>query len=134
MNEDDDPLTRKVIGAAFAVSGELGHGFLETVYQNALRLELAAAGLAVGTETTFPVFYRGEQVGTYVADLVVANSLIVEVKALDALHPAHGAQLLNYLKASRIPVGLLINFGKPRIDIKRVVLQSTGASSGRSVD
>ena len=122
MSEEDDPLTRTVIGAAFAVSKLLGHGFLETVYKNALRFELASAGLEVSTEKAFPVLYREEQVGFYVADLVVAGVLIVEVKAIEVLSPAHAAQLLNYLKASQIPTGLLVNFGKPRIEIKRIIL------------
>lgn len=120
--EDEDPLTRKVIGAAFAVSRALGHGFLETVYKNALRVELVAAGSTVTTEKAFPVSYRGEQVGTYIADLLVDDRLIVEVKTVESLGAAHSAQLLNYLKASGIGLGLLLNFGKPRIEVKRIAL------------
>lgn len=125
---EDDPLTRKVIGAAFAVSKALGHGFLETVYKNALRVELVKAGLTVTTEKAFPVSYRGEPVGTYIADMVVADVLIVELKTVEALGAAHGAQLLNYLKASGLSAGLLLNFGRPRIEVKRIVLQ-TGATA-----
>ena len=122
IDGEDDPLTRMVIGAAFTVSRALGHGFLEAVYKKALRVELVAAGLTVTTEKAFPVFYRGEAVGTYIADLVVADSLIVELKTVESLGSAHSAQLLNYLKASGISAGLLVNFGKPRVEVKRIVL------------
>ena len=100
----------------------LGHGFLETVYQNALAVELAQAGIEHQKEKIFPVHYRGQKVGNYIADLVVAGTVVVELKAVEALSAPHSAQLLNYLKASRLPVGLLFNFGKPRIEVKRVLL------------
>lgn len=122
MDGEDDPLTRKVIGAAFAVSKVLGHGFLEAVYKKALRIELVAAGSVVTTEKAFPVIYRGEDAGIYIADLLVDDRLIVEVKTVESLGVAHSAQLANYLKASGISAGLLINFGKPRVEVKRIVL------------
>ncbi len=126
MRADIDPeldgLTEKIIGAAFKVSRALGHGFLEMVYKNALRLELLSAGLHVVQEKPFPVRYRGEQVGMYVADIVVNDRVIVELKVADTLSAAHSAQVLNYLKASRAPVGLLFNFGKSRVEVKRVIL------------
>ncbi len=125
MRADIDPgvdtLTEKIIGCAFTVSRGLGHGFLEMVYRNALWLELTANGLDVTKERAFPVLYRGEKVGMYVADLVVDDTVIVELKAIDALAGAHRAQVLNYLKASRLPVGLLLNFGKPRVEVKRII-------------
>jgi GxxExxY protein len=117
-----DALTEKIIGSAFAVSHTLGHGFLEMVYKNALGLELIASGLVVAKEKPFPVHYRGQHVGMYVADIVVNDTVIVELKVVDALSAAHSAQVLNYLKASRSPVGLLFNFGKPRVEVKRVIL------------
>lgn len=117
-----DAVTEKIIGCAFNVSRGLGHGFLEIVYRNALALELAACGLAVAKEKSFPVLYRGQRVGTYVADIVVNDTVVVELKAVDVLSAAHAAQVLNYLKASRLPVGLLLNFGKPRVEIKRIIL------------
>lgn len=99
----------------------LGHGFLEVVYKNSLSLELAAGGLNVTKEKCFPVHYRGERVGRYVADIVVNEAVIVELKVVEALTAAHAAQVLNYLKASGLPVGLLFNFGKPRIEVRRII-------------
>lgn len=116
-----DGLTEKIIGGAFAVCHTLGHGFLEAVYKNSLCLELAAAGLGVTKEKCFPVSYRGEQVGRYVADLVVNDLIVVELKVVEALSAAHAAQVLNYLKASGLPVGLLFNFGKPRVEVRRII-------------
>lgn len=117
-----DSLTKAIIGAAFTVSNSLGHGFLEIIYKNALAEELETQGLRIAKEKPFPVFYRGKQMGQYVADLVVENRVIVELKAVDDLVQAHRAQLLNYLKASSIPIGLLLNFGRPKIQVKRVIL------------
>jgi GxxExxY protein len=114
-------LTDKIIGCAFTVSNALGHGFLEAVYKNALAIELEQAGLGVGREVVFPILYRGENVGHYYADIVVNSTAIIELKVAEALGKAHSAQLLNYLTASHLPVGLLLNFGKPRIEIKRVI-------------
>ena len=113
-------VTQQVIGAAFRVHKELGHGFLEKVYENALALELAEAGLRVEQQCPLTVAYKGTAVGEYLADIVVEKSVMVEVKAVAALDGVHEAQLLNYLKASGIEVGLLINFG-PRVQVKRRV-------------
>jgi len=117
-----DTLTETVIAAAFAVSNTLGHGFLENIYKNALTEELEVLGLRVAKEKPYPVLYRGKKMGLYVADMVVEDRVIVELKAVDDLTQAHRAQLLNYLKASNIPIGLLFNFGRPKIQIKRVIL------------
>jgi len=121
LNPELDDLTERVIGAAFAVSNGLGHGFLEAVYRNALVEELRHADLTVQTEKTFSVYYRDKRVGVYIADIVVADRVIVELKAVAALAEAHAAQLLNYLKASHLPVGLLMNFGAPRLQWRRVI-------------
>jgi len=110
--------TDRIIGAAYKVYNELGHGFAERVYQNALALEMVGAGLSVHCQRPIRVLYRGRVVGDYVADLVVDDKVIVEVKAVAGLEGAHEAQLINYLKATGIEVGLLINFG-PQIEIKR---------------
>lgn len=115
-------LTERIIGAAFAVANALGHGFLEAVYRNALFEELSIIGVAVRKEQPFPVHYRGRQVGLYVADLVVEDRVIVELKAIDGLAQSHAAQVLNYLKASTLPLGLLLNFGRPKLEIRRVML------------
>jgi GxxExxY protein len=113
-------ITEKVIGAACVVYNDLGHGFLEGVYENALAIELAKQGVGVKQQEPVLVRYDGLVVGEYVADMVVDGKVIVEVKAQGSLDGAHEAQLINYLKATGIEVGLLINFG-PRIGIKRRV-------------
>ena len=124
MSVDDarDPLTQRILAAAFEVSNSLGHGFLESVYQRALAHELALAGLSVEREKSFRIIYKEAEVGIYAADLIVNGQVIVELKSVDALGSAHTAQCLNYLKASDIKIGLLINFGRPRIEYKRLVL------------
>lgn len=115
-------ITSIIIGAAFTVSNTLGHGFLEAIYKNALAEELLAHGLSVSKEKPFPVFYRGKQMGFYVADLIIDDRVIVELKAVDQLVEAHRAQLINYLKANDLKVGLLFNFGRPKIEVRRVLL------------
>jgi GxxExxY protein len=115
-----EALTERIIGAGFAVSNTLGHGFLEAVYRNALATELEFAGLKVELEKTFPVNNRDRRVGVYLADVVVDGQVIVELKVAASLAGAHRAQLLNYLKASRLPVGLLLTFGLPRLQWSRV--------------
>lgn len=122
LNPELESITERVIGAAFAVSTTLGHGFLEAVYRNALVEELVGNGLSVMKEKAFPVHYRGKKIGVYIADIVVENAVIAELKVAQMLVPAHAAQVLNYLRASRLTVGLLLNFGKPRLEIRRVIL------------
>jgi GxxExxY protein len=104
--------TGKIIKAFFTVYNDLGYGFLEKVYENALVLELRALGLSVEQQKPISVYYRGVPVGEYFADLVVDNCVIVEMKSAEAIAPAHEAQLVNYLKATKYEVGLLLNFGK----------------------
>lgn len=113
-------LTEKVIGGAFAVSNTLGCGFLEKVYENALAHELRKRGLVVDPQRPVPVYYDGLVVGDYVADLIVENTVIVELKATRDSHDIFIAQCLNYLKATGLPICLLLNFGKPRLEIKRL--------------
>ncbi len=115
-------LTYQIRSCAFIVSNELGPGFLERVYENALALELQDSGLAVRTQCPIEVRYKGKIVGDYVADLLVEDRVLIELKAVKALLPEHDAQILNYLRATHIKVGLLINFGQPRVQIKRFVL------------
>jgi GxxExxY protein len=114
-------LTEAVIGAAFEVHNELGAGFLEKVYQTALAGELSTRGLSAQAESPIPVLYKGKPVGQYFADILVDGSLIVEVKALRDLAPEHEAQLIHYLKATGIKVGLLLNFGRSRLQFRRFV-------------
>ena len=120
-----DALTERIIGAAFAVSTELGHGFLESVYKNAFVEELAAANLATAIEKPYPIHYRGKLIGRYIADIVVENTVIIELKAVESLTKAHYSQVLNYLKASHLPVGLLFNFGKPSVEMRRILLRQS---------
>jgi len=132
MNTDQQPtsrsiliegdLTEKIFGAAFKVLNTLGTGFLEKVYENALSLELKRTGLLVEPQKVFHVKYEGAVVGEYLADLVVAGKVIVECKAISNLDSVHEAQLINYLKASGVHVGLLINFGRTTLQYRRLVV------------
>ena len=114
-------LTEKIIGCAYKVYNELGAGFIEKVYENALMIELKNEGLAARQQYPVKVYYKGNLIGDYVADIVVEDRVIVELKAVSQLTKAHEVQLVNYLKATRLEVGLLINFGD-QISIKRKVL------------
>ena len=114
-----EDLTNRIIGASFTVMNELGDGFLESVYENALIHELRQQGLDVEQQKQLHIKYKGKAVGNFTADLIVENSVLVELKAAKDLSPAHKAQTINYLKATGISVGLLINFGKPKIEFKR---------------
>jgi GxxExxY protein len=113
-------LSGDVIGCAFTVLNTLGVGFLEKVYENALAYELRKSGLAVAQQRGVSVTYDGIVVGEYFIDLMVEQTLLVELKSVKALEEMHRAQCVNYLKASRLPLCLLLNFGKPRLEIKRV--------------
>ena len=116
-----DKRSAAVIGAAFRVHTALGRGFLEKVYENALAIEIGVAGLHVRQQVPLTVAYRGIVVGNYVADILVDDAVLVEVKASDGLVQGHRAQCLNYLKASGLRVGLLLNFGTRRLTFERVV-------------
>ena len=120
-------LSERVIGCSFAVANALGVGFLEKVYENSLAMELRAHGMAVDQQVAMTVRYRGASVGQYTADLVVAGTIVVEVKATTAFDPAHFAQCRNYLKATGLQLCLLINFGAPRVAIKRVIMTNPQA-------
>ena len=120
LRPDHDPLTEAVIGLVFKVANTLGSGFLEKVYENALALELQRAGLAVQQQMAIAVQYEDQVVGSYIADLIVEGRLLIELKACKALEEVHSAQCLNYLKATSLPTCLLINFGTPKPQIKRL--------------
>ena len=122
QNMTIDEITYAINGAAFEVSRILGGGFLEKVYENALLVELRKRGLAAESQVPINVSYKGEQVGEYVADLLVEGKVIIELKTVDSLQRVHEAQVINYLKATGIPVGLIVNFKHTRAEIKRVVL------------
>ena len=116
-------ITERIIGCCYTVANELGAGFLEKVYENALRLELIACGLSALPQHPIPVHYRGEVVGDYYADLLVEGLVLVELKAVKEFDEVHKAQCINYLKATGLRICLLINFGKSKIEIKRIVRQ-----------
>ncbi len=117
---EQDPLTQTIIGCAYTVSNTLGTGFLEKVYENAMKLELENAGLQVTQQSPLRVWYRDQVIGEYVADLIVGGHVLVERKHCKELASEHVAQCLNYLKVTRMTTCLLINFGTPRITIKRL--------------
>lgn len=118
-----DPETYAIIGAAMAVHGELGCGFLEAVYQEALHREFCARRIPFESERELPVFYRGERLNAfYKADFICYGSVIVELKALKQLSGVEEAQVINYLKASGMHRALLLNFGAQRLEYKRLVL------------
>lgn len=116
-----DKITETIIGCAFKVSNTLGAGFLEKVYENALVIEIQNAGLVVQQQYGIQVYYVGSVVGEYVADLLVENQVVVELKSAVVLDNIHMAQCMNYLKATGMKICLLINFGKPKVQIKRIV-------------
>jgi GxxExxY protein len=115
-------LTEVVIGSAFEISKVLGAGFLEKIYERAMIRELMLRGVSAKAQVSFPVRYKGQYVGEYLADLVVEGKLIVELKCVDRFSNEHLAQCINYLKASGLHVALLINFQRPRVAWKRVLL------------
>ena len=117
----EDQLSNKIIGCALTVSNALGVGFLEKVYENALAHELRKAGLTVNQQYPITIHYDGVPVGSYAADLLVEKTVLVELKAVTALDTIHRAQCINYLKGSGLRLCLLLNFGSPRLEIKRVV-------------
>lgn len=117
-----DPLSERLIACAFKVQNTLGCGFLEKVYENALVHECRKAGLVVEAQHPIKVLYDGTVIGEFAADLLVEGHLLVELKAVKALDDIHLAQCLNYLKATGLRTCLLLNFGKPSLEIKRVVL------------
>lgn len=116
---EESQLTGKILEAAFEVSNTLGAGFLEKVYENALMIALNERQLSVKSQAPLEVRYHGRLVGEYFVDILVNNRIILELKSVSALTPEHHAQTLNYLKASHLPVAILINFGTPKISYRR---------------
>ena len=120
-----EELSKKVVHAAHLVHDELGFGFLEAVYGNALYKELCRMGIKCECQKTMDVFYKGDKVGHYIADMVIEDKIIVELKAVVDLRPEHEWQLINYLAASNMNLGLLINFGHA-VQVKRKILTKDG--------
>lgn len=117
-----NPITEAIIGSAYKVSNALGCGFLEKVYENALAHEIRKNGFSVEQQKDIRVFYDGMEVGFYAADLPINESVLVELKAVHKLDDVHLAQCLNYLKATGLKICLLLNFGNPKVEVKRIVL------------
>jgi GxxExxY protein len=115
-----EELTGRIIGVCLEVFNELGHGFSESIYHKALLIALMQAGLKAESEVRYKVFFRGHDVGEFVADIVVEDLIIIEVKALATLIKEHQAQVINYLKGTGKEVGLLVNFGSPKSQFKRL--------------
>ncbi|MCB0170891.1 MAG: GxxExxY protein [Anaerolineae bacterium] len=115
---EDDVITKKIIGCAYNVHNTLGVGFLEKIYENALKIELEKAGLAVQQQAAIKVYYDAQVVGEYYADLWVEHQVIIELKAVQHLSPIHEVQLVNYLTATGVETGLLLNFGRS-VQVKR---------------
>ena len=122
LNMYEKELVYKIQGAVFEVYRQLGHGFLESVYQNALELELKQQNLVVEKELPLNVLYKNQLVGEFRADLIVEQRVLLELKAQKDLPKAAEAQLINYLKITGIKVGLLINFTYPKATVKRIVV------------
>ena len=115
-----EELTGKILEACFEVNNELGAGFLESVYEKALAIALRQKGLIVETQVPLTVRFRSENVGEFLADIIVEGKVMVELKAVKGLAAEHQAQLINYLKATGVEVGLLVNFGRPEVEYKRL--------------
>ncbi len=114
-----DQLTHKIIGCAYTVHNQLGFGFLESVYKNAMLIELGKAGLHTEAEKHLQVYYDGQVVGDYYADLFVEEEILLELKSVQSLSKEHEAQLVNYLNAVHRETGVLINFGPHRVEVRR---------------
>jgi len=122
-------LTEKVIGCAYRVYSRMGYGFAESVYEECLVIELRREGLTVEAQKPITVFYEGEIVGEFIADLFVARSLLIELKSIRVLAPVHEIQLVNYLVATSTAIGLLFNFGESGVEVKRKVRVLRSASN-----
>ncbi len=116
-----EDLSKKIIGAAIRVHRELGPGFLESIYEEALKVEFSEQGLHFDSQKEIKIEYLGVEVGTHRFDLIVENEIIVELKAVKELGDIHFVQLRSYLKVTGLKVGLLLNFSKPTLEVKRVV-------------
>lgn len=120
-NEALNQITQKVIGCLYTVSNTLGGGFLEKIYQNAAAIEIAKTGLIVHQQYPICVKYDGAVVGEYYADLLIEDLVLVELKAVRLLDEVHAAQCMNYLRATGLPVCLLVNFYRPKLEIRRII-------------
>ena len=121
-NEQNEHLIERVVGAVYEVANVLGAGFAEVLYERAMLRELELRGISVESQVRFPVFYKGRRVGDYVPDLLIERQLIVELKCAECFSNEHLAQCLNYLRAAKLHLALLVNFQHPKIEWRRVIL------------
>ena len=112
-------MTEKIIGCAYRVYNRMGYGFLESVYENCMMIELRKAGFSAESQKAITVHYEGEVVGEFTADIVVENTVILELKSVRRVIQTHEIQLVNYLVATEKPIGLLLNFGERKVEVKR---------------
>ena len=117
-------LSEKIIGIYYEVYNEIGYGFLESVYGNCMYLALSEAGLKVEREIPIPVWFRGKDVGSFKADLIVNDCILLELKSVKRLDRTHEAQILNYLRGTSLEVGLLMNFGAPKPEFRRLAFSN----------
>lgn len=122
-------LTEKIIGCAYQVYNKMGYGFWESVYEKCLLIELRKAGLVAEAQKEITVHYDGEVVGVFAADVLVENSIVLELKSIRRIAKSHEVQLVNYLVATGKDVGLLINFGEQKVEVKRKVRELSSDSS-----
>jgi len=122
-----EKVTETIIGCAYRVYNKMGFGFLESVYEKCLLIELRKAGLDTETQKPITVHYEGEVVGEFVVDILVNDAVIIELKSVRRIIKAHEVQLVNYLVATEKPVGLILNFGERKVEIKRKVKACPGA-------
>lgn len=121
-NFPDGELSHAIIGASFEVLNELGHGLHEKPYERALAIELGLRDIPFETQAVYDISYKGHVVGTFVPDLVVAKKIVVDTKVIDAITDHERGKMLNYLRITKLKVGLIINFKKPRLEWERIVL------------
>ena len=115
-------LTHEIIGSSFEVLNELGHGLLEKPYENALVFELSSRGIRIDQQKNFPVFYKNQEVGAYIPDLIANGKVIIDTKVVDKITNIERAQMLNYLKITKLEVGLILNFKHPKLEYERIIL------------
>src|SRR5260221_11220086 len=118
-------VTEKILGVYYDVYNEIGHGFLESVYNNCMFLALTKVGMSVRREVPVPVYFRGQDVGQFKADLIVDSYVLIELKAVQNLDRSHEAQVINYLPATGLQVGLLLNFAPPNPQFRRIVFENS---------
>ncbi len=117
-------LVYKIVGCAMAVHNEIGHGFREKTYENALCVEFKHEGLEYAQQSVFPVMYRSEKVDRYIPDLIVENKIIVDTKTVESIIDEHRGTILNYLRITNLKVGLIINYKHPKLEWERLVLDT----------